>query len=105
MQDTANRLRLIWADKIVFWLALLSAVLMAIAWVFIAAAAGPIGANHVLASFGWGGIAEGVAGLLAFWAGLRALDFAFGGATHKLFYAERQDDVAALPARENLLAH
>jgi hypothetical protein len=104
MQHTPNKLRLIWADKIVLWLAILMAAMAAFAWVLIGVAAGPMGANHVLASVGTGGTLEIAALLLTLWAILRALDFAAGGATYKLFHALPARDESVLPTSGNLLA-
>ena len=92
MQMTRNNLRLIWADKIV-----------------LALAAGPMGADHVLASIGIENVLELFCAVLAVWAMLRAVDFVAGGTTYKLFHAEPAADLRAVSAAEvpdsKLLAH
>jgi hypothetical protein len=104
MQNLRHHLRLIWADKIALTLAVLIAVLAAFGWALMALAAGAAGANHVAASIGFGGALEIGAVVLALWATLRAADFAFGGATYKLFHVE-PETAAVLPTGGNLLAH
>lgn len=108
MQTTQNKLRLIWADKIALSLAVLIVAIPAIGWALVALAAGPLGANHVLASIGADGAIEVLATVLALWASLRAIDFLAGGATYKLFHTEEKA-ASASSAREipggNLLAH
>ena len=105
MHDEPRRLRLIWADKIVLWLAIVLVAAAALAWLMIAIAAGIMGANHVVDSLGNGGLMEIGAFLLALWATFRALDFIAHGATYKLFHAEPAPDAPVLPSGENLLAH
>jgi hypothetical protein len=105
MRNTSNNLRLIWADKIVLSLAVLIAVIPAIGWGLVALATGAMGANHVLASIGTEGALDVIAVLLAVWAMLRALDFAAGGATYKLFHAEPVADASAIPLGGDILAH
>ena len=104
-----NHLRLIWADKIALSLAILLLAIPALGWALVALAAGAAGANHVLASFGTDGVAEVAAGLFAVWASLRAIDFAAGGATYKLFYVAQADHEPTKPVSEissrKLLAH
>ena len=106
MRDSQNKLRLIWADKIALVLAVLVAVIPAIGWALIGLATGMAGANHVLASIGTDGAAEVLAMLVAVWLSLRAIDFAFGGSTYKLFHAEPAAHASpVLPTNGNLLAH
>jgi F0F1-type ATP synthase assembly protein I len=104
MQNARVNLRFIWAEKIVLTLAALGAAIAAFGWVLVALAAGMTGANHVLASIGADGALEITAVLFAVWATFRAMDFAFGGSTYKLFHAERED-AAVLPVAGKLLAH
>ncbi len=110
MPNMPKDLRLIWADKIVLWLAISIVALAALGWLLMALAAGAAGANHVLASIGIVGTLEICAALLVIWATFRALDFAAGGATYKLFHAEPAADAPVLqtpvlPTSRNLLAH
>jgi hypothetical protein len=104
MHNARKNLCLIWADKIALTLFILIAVVTAFVWGLAALAAGPAGANHVFASIGLDGALEVAAALFAVWATLRAMDFAFGGATYKLFHAEPEDGTV-LPVGGNLLAH
>ena len=105
MQNAPNKLRLIWADKIALTLAAVIVSMAASAWILVAIAAGFAGANHVLASFGTGYALEVVALVLAVWASFRAVDFAFRGATYKLFHTEPAADMRALQPGGNILAH
>ena len=106
MQNIREHLHLIWADKIVLTLVVLALFFTALIWVFVALAAGILGANHVLASVGVEGALEGGLAAAALWAGLRALDYAFGGATFRLFRAEPTAvTTPAIPVGGNLLAH
>ena len=91
MEDTRDKLRLIWADKIALSLTILIVAIPAFGWVLVAIAAGPAGANHVVESIGMDGALEVIGAVLAVWATLRALDFAAGGATYKLFRAASGD--------------
>ena len=106
---TRNNLRLIWADKIVLALAILLLAIPAFGWAIVALAAGPMGADHVLASIGIENVLELFCAVLAVWAMLRAVDFVAGGTTYKLFHAEPAADLRAVSAAEvpdsKLLAH
>ena len=106
MSNFRQQLHLIWADKVALAVAALAVVATGLMWVFVMLAAGAKGANHVLASVGVDGAIEGAAYLAGFWALLRALDFAFGGATAKMFTRPSEHPAAAsLPVGGNLLAH
>jgi hypothetical protein len=104
MQKTPNNLRLIWAEKLVLCLVSLVTALAAFCWVLVAIGAGPMGADHVLASIGTDGAVELGVAVLALWATFRALDFVAHGSTYKLFHTRRAD-APVLPTRKNLLAH
>lgn len=94
MQNIRNHLRLIWADKIALWLAILFVAAAAIGWVLVAAAAGAQGANHVVASLGLNG-APIVIALVSFWALLRAIDFIAKGSTYRLFHAQPDPEITS----------
>lgn len=104
MRNTSNNLRLIWADKLALWLVALIVALAAFAWIMVAIGAGPMGADHVLASVGVDGAVELGALLLALWATFRALDFVAHGSTYRLFHAA-PTETPVLPTGKNLLAH
>ena len=93
MQNIRNHLHFIWADKIVFWLAILFVAMAAIGWVLVAVATGAQGANHVVASLGLNG-APIVIALVSFWALLRAIDFIAKGSTYRLFHTEPEPPAA-----------
>jgi hypothetical protein len=93
MQNVRNHLRFIWADKIVLWLAILFVAVTAIGWVLVAAAAGAMGANHVVASLGLNSVPIIVA-FASLWALLRAIDFIAKGSTYRLFVAEPAPAIA-----------
>jgi hypothetical protein len=109
MEDTRNKLRLIWADKIALSLTILIVAIPAFGWVLVAIAAGPAGANHVIESIGMDGALEVMGAVLTVWAALRGVDFAAGGATYKLFHAAPADAQGTTPAGDvadtKLLAH
>jgi hypothetical protein len=105
MQNVRNNLRLIWADKIALTLAVLIVALAAFVWLLAVLAAGLAGASHVFASVGTDGALELAAIVFAVWATFRALDFAFGGSTYRLFHAEPAADAPLLQTGGNLLAH
>ena len=86
VQNVRNNLRFIWADKIVLWLAMLFVALAAVGWILVALAAGPMGANHVVASLGLS--ATPVVILASTWAALRAIDFIAKGSTYRLFMGQ-----------------
>jgi hypothetical protein len=87
VQNIRNHLHFIWADKIALWLVILSVVMAAIGWVLVAAAAGVMGANHVVASLGFNSTPI-VITLVSIWALLRAIDFIAKGSTYRLFVTE-----------------
>jgi hypothetical protein len=93
VQNIRKNLRFIWADKIVFWLAILLVAMSVICWVLVAAAAGVAGANHVIASLS----GDPITTLVSLWAVLRAIDFIAKGSTYRLFHAESE-----LPAATTL---
>ena len=86
MKYSHKHLHFIWADRIALWLAVLFVALAVIGWILVALAAGPLGANHVVASLGLN--ATPVIILASTWAGLRAIDFIAKGSTYRLFHAE-----------------
>jgi len=98
MRNVQDRLHLIWADRIVLWLAIAVIAVAAICWCLVAVAAGAEGANHVVASFAAdsGGIV--IAALLTLWAGLRAIDFIGHGATRQLVHREEAPHTTDTPA-------
>lgn len=104
MRNASTNLRLIWAEKIVLWLVALMLAVAAFAWVLVAIAAGPTGADHVLASVGLDGAVELGALAVALWATFRALDFIAHGSTYRLFHSA-PSETTALPTGKNLLAH
>lgn len=81
-----KHLHFIWADRAVLWLAMLFVALAVIGWILVALAAGPAGANHVVASLGLN--ATPVIVLASVWATLRAIDFIAKGSTYRLFMAQ-----------------
>jgi hypothetical protein len=87
VQNIRNHLHFIWADKIALWLGIIFVAMAAIGWVLVAAAAGVMGANHVMASLGLNG-APIVITLVSVWALLRAIDFIAKGSTYRLFVTE-----------------
>jgi hypothetical protein len=104
MQNIREHLHLIWADKIVLGIALVMAALAGVLWLLVALAAGLAGANHVIASFGTTVFQEAVLGFVAVWLALRAIDFAAGGSTYKLFAAQSPStDASVLPAGKLIL--
>lgn len=100
MRKFRDRLRLIWADKIVLWLAVLIVAAMAILWIMVAVAAGTDGANHVVASFGSDFGVHIIIDLVGLWALLRAIDFIAGGATYRMFSAQTKPEAASTPAAQ-----
>lgn len=93
-----NRFHLIWADRIVLWLAILGIAALAICWCAVAVAAGVEGANHVVLSFGLN--SGPLVALIALWALLRAIDFVAGGATYRIFVPMREPEAPAVPVHE-----
>lgn len=93
MQNIRNHLHLIWADKIVLWLAVLFVAMVAVGWMLVALAAGTLGANHVVASIGFNG-GPIVIALASFWALLRAIDFIAKGSTYRMFTAPPEPPAA-----------
>ncbi|HXL99179.1 MAG TPA: hypothetical protein VN932_04555 [Rhizomicrobium sp.] len=86
-----RRLRFIWADKLVLFVALSALALATFLWVLALIAAGTAGAAHLVACVGTANVVNAGAAMVALWVALRAIDFAAGGSTRKLF--------AAAPAR------
>ena len=86
MRYSRKHLHFIWADRVVLWLAALFVALAVIGWILVALAAGPQGANHVVASLGLN--ATPVVILASVWATLRAIDFIAKGSTYRLFIVE-----------------
>jgi hypothetical protein len=97
VQNIRNHLHFIWADKIALWLAILFVALAAIGWVLVAAAAGVMGADHVVASLGLNGTPIVIA-WVSVWALLRAIDFIAKGSTYRLFVTEPMPVVTATSA-------
>ena len=87
MQNIRNHLHFIWADKIVLWVAILFVAMAAIGWLLVAAAAGAMGANHVVASLGLNS-APIIFALVSLWAVLRAIDFTAKGETYRMFHSQ-----------------
>jgi hypothetical protein len=103
MQD---RFHLIWADKIVLWLASAVVALFALGWCLVAVAAGVDGANHVVMSFGADSGDDLLIGLATLWAALRAIDYLRGGQTRAIFVpSDRHEDVKRSLSVGNDLAH
>ena len=105
MQSIRENLRLIWADKIVLWMAITAAGLAAFTWLLAAVATGISGANHVVASLGTGGGSEVALGAFALWTTLRALDFVFHGSTWRLFHTNPALTERPLAVAAGLAAH
>jgi hypothetical protein len=100
MRSVRNHLHLIWADKIVLWLATIAVAALAICWVLVATAAGIGGANHVASSFGLDSALPIAATLLTLWAIMRVIDFIAGGATYRLFVPARERQMPTMVAPE-----
>jgi hypothetical protein len=86
MWNILDRFHLIWADRIILWVAAGIGALAALCWCLVAVAAGVDGANHVVVSFGADSGDDVVLVLLTLWAALRAIDFIGHGATYKLLH-------------------
>jgi hypothetical protein len=86
-----RRLRFIWADKLTLFVALSALFLGTFLWLLALIAAGTAGAAHLVACVGTANVMKVGAAMAALWVALRAIDFAAGGSTRKLF--------AAAPAR------
>jgi hypothetical protein len=97
MKIVRKHLRLIWADKIALWLAIICVAAMAALWLLVAVAAGLDGASHVVTKFGLDGIPQIALVIVSVWAFLRAIDFIAGGATYKMFMAS--PEVELVPAQ------
>ncbi|HEY4125225.1 MAG TPA: hypothetical protein VGM36_11465 [Rhizomicrobium sp.] len=96
MQNFRNHLHFIWADKIALWLAILFVAMAVLGWILVAAAAGVMGADHVVASLGLNGTPIVIA-WVSVWALLRAIDFIAKGSTYRLFVTEPAPAAAATP--------
>ena len=106
MRIVQDRIHLIWADKIVLWLAFAAIVIAAVGWCLVAVAAGVGGANHVVTSFSAESGDDLLVVLLTLWVALRAIDFLRGGQTRTLFATHAHlDETARSPAVGNDLAH
>jgi hypothetical protein len=92
MQSVPNRLHLIWADRIVLWLAIAAVAALALCWCLVSVAAGVEGANHVVQSFALNSGPIVLIALVSLWALLRAIDFIAGGATHRLVAASPEPE-------------
>jgi hypothetical protein len=97
MRSVQNRLHLIWADRIVLWLAIVAVAALALCWCLVGVAAGVNGANHVVASFALDSGPIVLIALVSLWALLRAIDFIGGGATHRLVAPAPEPDAAPPP--------
>jgi hypothetical protein len=98
MRSIQNRLHLIWADKIVLWLAIAAVAALALCWCLVGVAAGMEGANHVVQSFALDSGPIALIALVSLWALFRAIDFIAGGATHRLVAASPEPDTASTVA-------
>ena len=95
MRSVQNHLHLIWADRIVLWLAITAVAALVLCWCLVGVAAGVEGANHVVTSFALDSGPIALIALVSLWALLRAIDFIAGGATHRLVVPTPAPDTAA----------
>ena len=97
MRSVQSRLHLIWADRIVLWLAIGVLAAAAICWCLVAVAAGAPGADHVVMRFAADSGAVVIMGLLTLWTALRAMDFIARGATTRLVHRDDAPKPASTP--------